>query len=70
MLARTFVRIVYGALLHPGSYHGALREFEEAARLAPYRVIHHIQLGKTHWKLGNKEEARKALEVNDLGSTT
>lgn len=62
VLARTFVRIVYGALLHPGSYHGALREFEEASRLAPYRVIHHIQLGKTHWKLGNKEEARKALE--------
>lgn len=60
--ARTVVRLVYGTTLHPGSYQGALAEFQIAARLAPNRLIHHVELGKAHWRLGNREQAIEALE--------
>eukprot|EP00803_Ostreobium_quekettii_P000730 evm.model.scf_636EXC.2 EVM.evm.TU.scf_636EXC.2 scf_636EXC:7783-11924(-) len=62
VFARAVVRIVYGASLPPGTYAGALTEFEEAARLAPTRLIHFVQVGKAHWKLGNREQAIEALE--------
>lgn len=62
-LARVFVRVVYGAALSPGSYHGALDEFVVASHIAPHRVIHKVQLGKAHWRLGNREKAIHHLEV-------
>ncbi|GMH36078.1 hypothetical protein BSKO_03946 [Bryopsis sp. KO-2023] len=61
-LARTFVRIVYGTTLSTGSYSGALDCFLEASQLAPQRIIHKVQLGKTYQKLGDKEKAVQHLE--------
>lgn len=62
-LARVFVRIVYGTALSQGSYSSALDEFVLAGNLAPHRVIHSVQLGKVHIKLGNRDEAIMHLKV-------
>lgn len=62
VLCRAFVRVVYGQTIAPGSYEEALKEFEIANKLKPDRLIHKIQLGKTHVKLGNKQEAIDSLQ--------
>lgn len=63
VLCRAFVRVVYGQTMSPGSYQEALKEFEIANRLNPERLIHKIQLGKTHMKLGNKQLAIELLQA-------
>lgn len=64
MFCRAFVRIVYGENLSPGSYTHALDSFHQADKLAPERLIHKVQLGKTYAKLGDKKKAIEHLEVN------
>ena len=59
-IVRGIVKLVYGEL-PPASNEVALDCFQKAAKLRPDRLIHHIELGRTHAQMGNKEEARKAL---------
>ena len=46
-----------------GSHHDALDSYQQAVSLAPDRLIHRVELGRTLERLGRKEEARQELEV-------
>lgn len=59
---RALVRVVYGTSLYPGSYEDALVEFKQAAELAPHRLVHRVEVGRTLHKLGHKMEALDELE--------
>ena len=41
----------------------ALASFERAAEIAPQRLIHRVELGRCHDRLGNRSQALKELEV-------
>ena len=60
-LSRAFVKVVYGGM-PPASNEEAERLFRKAVELAPERVSHHAELGRTLAALGKKNEAR--LELN------
>ena len=60
LILRAVVKVVYGGL-PPASNEVALKHFRKAVELAPQRVAHHIELGRTYAALGNKEEARTSL---------
>ena len=60
-LSRAFVKMVYGGM-PPASNEEAERLFRKAMELAPERVSHHAELGRTLAVLGRKDEAR--LELN------
>lgn len=47
-----------------GSHHDALESYQRAVALAPSRLIHRVELGRTLHRLGKKEQARQELEVN------
>lgn len=47
-----------------GSHHDALESYERAVALAPSRLIHRVELGRTLHRLGKKEQARTELEVS------
>lgn len=57
---RTFVKVVYGAM-PSASNEEAERLFRKAVELAPRRVAHHVELGRTYAALGRKDEARIEL---------
>jgi tetratricopeptide (TPR) repeat protein len=59
--SRAFVKVVYGGM-PPASNEEAERLFRKAVALAPDRVSHHAELGRTLAVLGRKNEAR--LELN------
>jgi tetratricopeptide (TPR) repeat protein len=59
--SRAFVKVVYGGI-PPASNEEAERLFRKAVTLAPDRVSHHAELGRTLAVLGRKNEAR--LELN------
>lgn len=59
--SRAFVKVVYGGM-PPASNEEAERLFRKAVSLAPERVSHHAELGRTLAVLGKKTEAR--LELN------
>jgi tetratricopeptide (TPR) repeat protein len=59
-MTRTFVKVVYGGM-PPASHDEALRLFRKAVELAPERVSHHVELGRTYAALGQKDEARAEL---------
>ncbi|KAI8467530.1 MAG: hypothetical protein J3K34DRAFT_481196 [Monoraphidium minutum] len=63
-VVRQLVRLVYGAALAPGTFPDALSEFQAAADLAPGRLIHRVELGRTLLKLGRRREALAALEAS------
>lgn len=46
-----------------GSHHDALESYQNAVALAPSRLIHRVELGRTLHRLGKKEQAREELEV-------
>lgn len=46
-----------------GSHHDALESYQNAVALAPSRLIHRVELGRTLHRLGKKEQARQELEV-------
>jgi tetratricopeptide (TPR) repeat protein len=68
-LARTFVKVVYGGM-PPASNEEAERLFRKAVELAPERVSHRVELGRTYAVLGKDEaaraELRKALALPNL----
>lgn len=47
-----------------GSHHDALDSYQTAVSLAPARLIHRVELGRTLDRLGRKEQARRELEVS------
>jgi tetratricopeptide (TPR) repeat protein len=59
--SRAFVKVVYGGM-PPASNEEAERLFRRAVALAPDRVSHHAELGRTLAVLGRRNEAR--LELN------
>jgi tetratricopeptide (TPR) repeat protein len=59
--SRAFVKVVYGGM-PPASNEEAERLFRKAVQIAPERVSHHAELGRTLAVLGRKDEAR--LELN------
>jgi tetratricopeptide (TPR) repeat protein len=57
---RTFVKMVYGGV-PAASNEEAEKLFRKAVELAPQRVSHRVELGRTYAALGRKEEARDEL---------
>lgn len=46
-----------------GSHQDALESYQKAVALAPSRLIHRVELGRTLHRLGMKKQARQELEV-------
>lgn len=63
-VVRQLIRLVYGAALAPGKFEDALSEFEAAVALNPTRLIHRVELGRTHLRLGHKREAYEQLSAS------
>jgi tetratricopeptide (TPR) repeat protein len=61
-LLRGMARVIYGAL-PDASYDAAERDFKKAVALAPARVSHHLELGRTYVALGKKDLARQELTL-------
>lgn len=59
-LLRTFAKLIYGAL-PAASYADAVKNFQNAITLAPQRVAHRVEIGRTYAALGQKDQARKEL---------
>jgi len=59
--SRAFVKVVYGGM-PPASNEEAERLFRKAVALAPERVSHHAELGRTLAALGRTQDARLELE--------
>lgn len=63
-VVRQLVRLVYGASLAPGTFADALTEFGTAVELAPARLIHRVEYGRTLLRLGHKREALAELQLS------
>jgi tetratricopeptide (TPR) repeat protein len=61
-LLRALARAVYGAL-PAASYEAAAHNLLKAVALAPERVAHRVELGRTYAALGEKERARAQLNL-------
>jgi tetratricopeptide (TPR) repeat protein len=65
---RTFVKVVYGGM-PAASNEEAARLFSKAVEIAPDRMSHRVELGRTYAALGKRDEARaelrKALSLPD-----
>ncbi|KAF8059979.1 RMDN1 [Scenedesmus sp. PABB004] len=60
-VVRQLIRLVYGAALAPGRFEDALSEFSAAVSLNPNKLIHRVELGRTHLRLGHRREAYEQL---------
>jgi tetratricopeptide (TPR) repeat protein len=60
-VTRGIVRMVYGSI-PPASNEEAARLLQKAVSLAPERVSHHVELGRTYLELGMKDQARAELQ--------
>jgi len=60
-LLRAAARLIYGEI-PAASYEVAVGHFLKAIELAPNRVSHHVELGRTYAALGKKELAKASLE--------
>lgn len=58
---RSIAQLVYGQM-PPASNEEAVRCFQQAIRLKPDRLIHHIELGRTYAQMGRTDEARTSLK--------
>lgn len=57
---RVVAKLIYGEL-PTASYEEAVRNFKKAIELAPNRVVHHIELGRTYAAMGLAALAREEL---------
>lgn len=57
---RALAQIAYGGLPE-AKYEDAVQCFEKAIKLNPNRLMHYIELGRTHAEMGHEEEARKLI---------
>lgn len=60
-LLRTVSRLIYGEI-PAASYDLAVDHFLKAIDLAPSRVAHHVELGRTYAAMGKKELAKASIE--------
>ena len=58
---RTMAQMAYGGL-PPADTQTAITCFQKAIALNPDRLIHYIELGRTHAQCGNEAEARKYIQ--------
>ena len=58
---RGVVKVVYGGI-PPASNEEAARLLRKAVEIAPDRVAHHVELGRTYLALGMKDQARIELQ--------
>jgi hypothetical protein len=66
MVLRALVRMVYGTALPGGTREQALESYRTATRLAPHKAIHRVEAGRLCLELGQRDEARRELEVGTL----
>ena len=59
-ILRAIAKLIYGEV-PAASYEDAVKNFKKAIELAPQRVAHHIELGRTYAALGQTELARAEL---------
>ena len=59
-ILRAVAKLIYGDL-PTASYEDAVKNFKKAIELAPQRVAHHVELGRTYAALGQKDLARAEL---------
>lgn len=59
-ILRAVARLIYGDI-PSASYEEAAKNFKKAIELAPQRVAHHIELGRTYAAIGQKDLARAEL---------
>jgi tetratricopeptide (TPR) repeat protein len=57
---RALAKLIYGEI-PAASYEDAVKDFKKAIELAPQRLVHHIELGRTYAALGQKDLARAEL---------
>jgi tetratricopeptide (TPR) repeat protein len=60
-LQKSLAKLIYGGL-PDASFDKALKEFDQARKLRPDRLIHQVEYARTLALLGRKEEAKRALE--------
>jgi tetratricopeptide (TPR) repeat protein len=60
-ILRALAKLIYGDV-PAASYDDAARSFKKAIELAPQRVAHHVELGRTYAALGQTDLAR--AEIN------
>jgi len=60
----SYTWLSYVGAVAVGSHHDALESYQTAVSLAPARLIHRVELGRTLDRLGKKEQARRELEVS------
>ena len=61
-ILREVARIICGAI-PDASYDDAVKYFRKAIELAPNRVAHHVELGRTYAALGQADSVR--IELNE-----
>jgi tetratricopeptide (TPR) repeat protein len=59
-LLRAIAKMIYGGL-PDASYEEAVKYFKKAIELAPQRVAHHVELGRTYAAMGQTQLARTEL---------
>ena len=73
-VVRALIRVMYGTALQPGSHAEAAAAYRRAARLAPQRLVHHVELGRVLMRLGQPGRAKNHLlaamdlEVEDINA--
>jgi predicted Zn-dependent protease len=60
-ILRAIAKLIYGEL-PAASYEDAVKNFKKAIELAPQRVAHHVELGRTYAALGQKDLARAEID--------
>ena len=61
-VTRALASVIYGSVPQ-GSNEEAIRCFKKSLEIAPQRLIHHIELGRTYAQAGEAELARKFLKA-------
>ena len=73
-VVRALARVLYGAALEPGCHEAATAHYAKAVALAPARLIHRVELGRSLARAGRYEEATSQLnaalacEVEDVNA--
>ncbi|KAK9844642.1 hypothetical protein WJX74_005107 [Apatococcus lobatus] len=62
MVVRTLIRMAFSTNLPPGTNQDALKSYQQAAKLNPTCVAHHVEIGRCLSKMGRRKEAEQALK--------
>lgn len=64
VMVRTLIRMAFSTNLPPGTNQDALKCYQQAAKLNPTCVAHHVEIGRCLSKMGRRKEAAEALKVS------